>query len=97
MPDVMDRCSMHADMLTAQAERHTAQLLAAAKVDADLRLLCERIPADLKTEFAIVKTSLSSLQKSFDLLRAQVYWVISVFVGAFILGVTTFIIRGGLK
>ena len=79
------------------AAQNTAQLVSIGDIRSDLRLLCERIPPDLKTEFTKVQGKLDSLHTEFHLLRSQVYWVIGLFVTAFVLGLAGFVIRGGLK
>lgn len=107
MTDI-DRCAAHTDVIDAWRTRAdalgvslsaqtSAQALIVADIKSDLRLLCERVPNDLKTEFAKVQSKLDNLHSEFSLLRTQAYWVIGSFVMAFIIGLTTFIIRGGLK
>jgi hypothetical protein len=73
------------------------QMLALAKLEADLRLLCERVPVDLKAEFATVKVSLTNLNRNFELLRTQVYWGVATIIGAFLVGVVSLLLKGGLK
>lgn len=103
-----DRCAAHNDVTDAWRTRAdalglslstqaNAQSLIVADIKSDLRLLCERVPTDFKTEFARVQGKLDNLHTEFSLLRTQAYWVIGSFVMAFIVGLTTFIIRGGLK
>ena len=83
-----------ANQLILQTSEHQ---LASSEIRGDLKLLCERVPVDLKEEFTRVRTRLDAVHTDFVLLRTQVYWVVATMVAAGIVAFMSFVLRGGMK
>ena len=67
------------------------------KMQGDLRLLCERVPPNLKEDIARMQTKLDGLHNDFSTLRTQWYALISTIVLAGVGALMNFIMKGGLQ
>jgi hypothetical protein len=84
-----------------QCAKHDASI---ADMKSDLRLLCDRVPSDLKEQLVTIKHDLEKLDLRMDTLdtdfkagRAQWRIVLMAVITAFIAAFTGFVFKGGLK
>jgi hypothetical protein len=67
------------------------------EMKSDLRLLCERVPPNLKEELVRMNGKLDGLHSDFMSARAQWRAIVMIMVSGIIIGIVQWMIRGGLK